>query len=50
MPESSLTSIFMIQEFLSTTNKLASEVELIVHCISVAAVKISVESDVESLV
>ena len=50
LPDKSLTSSSMIQEYLSATNCLSNEVELIVHCISVAVVKISVESVVESLV
>jgi hypothetical protein len=50
MPAKSLTSKNMIRAFLNTTTGLAKDVEVIVHCMSVAAVKVSVESVVESLV
>ena len=40
----------IIQVFFSTDLKLYKGVEITVHCICAAAVKLSVESDVESLV
>ena len=46
----SITSTDMIRSFLSKTKCLYKEVEIIVHCICAGAVKISVESVVESLV
>ena len=50
LPAKSLTSKDMVKSFLSKDKGLYKNVELIIHCISVAAVKISVESVVESLV
>jgi hypothetical protein len=45
-----LKSKDIVQDFLSTDLKLYKGVEITVHCICAAAVKLSVESDVESLV
>ena len=45
-----LTSKELVKEFLSTKLKLYEGVELTVHIICSAAIKVSVESDVESLV
>ena len=41
---------YLTNDFLSTDLKLYKGVEITVHCICAAAVKLSVESDVESLV
>ena len=45
-----LDSKLLIKNFLKSDKKLYEEVEVIMHCFSVAAVKLSVESSVESLV
>ena len=45
-----LTSKELVKEFLSTKLKLYEGVELTVHIICSAAIKVSVKSDVESLV
>ena len=50
MPIKSLNNKDMIRSFLSESLKLYENVEVIIHIITVAAVKISVESVVESLV
>ena len=49
-PMKSLTSIGMIKTFLSKGAQLYDGIEVILHCISTAAIKISIESVVESLV
>ena len=45
-----LDSKNLIKDFLRSDKKLYQEIEVIIHCFSVAAVKLSVESSVESLV
>ena len=45
-----LDSKLLIKDFLRSDKKLYEEVEVIIHCFSAAAVKLSVEGSVESLV
>ena len=45
-----LDSKLLIKDYLRSDKKLYEKVEVIIHCFSAAAVKLSVESSVESLV